>query len=288
LVEKINKICSICKKRPAIYYRAYSGEYICAKCLNNVIEKGVKRVINKIKILSMDSKIVIPITYFSPSSSVVLSNILYRIEKQFKSKIAIIIPNNYNIEEIKIFLDNKVDIFIAKISIKPPDRLSLIECLRYERAWSIKAAKALGYNFIALPITRTDISLILLDSLLNGRIEFISESLEFLDNNGIKIFYPFSGIEGEMLASYEFISGIKINPLCLTYIKSKNIFYSIAGSRPELDFGSQRIIERFNYAANKLAKTKCKICGGFSDNEICNTCNKLNLKNIDVTLSVVS
>ncbi|MFP3229638.1 MAG: hypothetical protein RXS19_00185 [Caldisphaera sp.] len=288
MAEKITKMCSICKKRPAVYYRTYSGEYICAKCLNNVIEKGVKREISKTKILNMDSKIVIPITYFSPGSSIVLSNILYRIEKQFKSKLAIIVPKDYDIEKIKSFLEDKTDVLIADISIKPPDKLSLMECLRYERAWSIKSAKALGYNFISLPITRTDISLILLDSILNGKSEFLSESFEFLDMDNIKIFYPFSGIEGEILASYEFISGVKINPLCSTHIKSKSIFYSIAGSRPELDFGSQRIVERLNNITNKLSKTKCKICGGFSDHEICNTCIKLNLRNIDVTLNISS
>ncbi|AFZ70939.1 hypothetical protein Calag_1220 [Caldisphaera lagunensis DSM 15908] len=279
----MDKICSICKKRQAIYYRAYSGEYICAKCLNNVMEKNVKKEINKTKSLSIDSKIVIPITYFSPSSSIALSNLIYRIEKRYKSRIAIVIPKDYNIEEIKNFLENKSDLFIAEINIKPPERLSLQECIRFERVWSMRAAKILGYEFVFLPVSRTDISLIVIDSLINGKANLLSESLEFIEYNGIKFLYPFSGIEGETLVSYEFLSGINVKPLCLTNIKSKNVFYSIAGNRPELDFGSERLLDKLGNFLDKLGK--CKICAGFSDKEICDTCNKLNLKELDVKLS---
>ncbi len=283
----MNKICSICKKRQAVYYRAYSGEYICAKCLNNVMEKNVKKEINKTKALNIDSKIVIPITHFSPSSSIALSNLVYRIEKQFKSKIAIIIPKGYNIEEIRNLLENKSDLFIAEINIIPPEKLSLQECIRFERAWSIKAAKILGYEFVFLPISRTDISLMIIDSLINGEANFLSESLEFMEYNGIKFLYPISGIEGETLVSYEFLSGINVKPLCLPYIKSKNVFYSIVGNRPELDFGSERLIGKLGNFLEKLKENRCKICAGFSDKEICNTCEKLNLKELDVKLSIV-
>ncbi|MDP8003637.1 MAG: hypothetical protein ACP5I6_02655 [Caldisphaera sp.] len=276
-------LCSVCKKREAVYYRRYSGEALCAKCLNNSVEKDVKKEISKIKILNINSKIVIPITFFAPSSSIVLANMLSRIEKRFKSKIVILVPNVYNRSDIIGLLDknDRSDIIGIKINNFNYDALkniSLQECIRFERAWSIKASKEIGYENIALPITRTDISLILVDSLLNGQRDFISETYDTLEFNGLNIFYPFASIEGETLSAYEIIAKIIVKPLCYPYIKSKSVFYSIGGNRPELDFGSEKIIQKFR----SINANRCKICGGFSSKDVCKVCKKLNLENIDI------
>ncbi|MCE4608537.1 MAG: hypothetical protein F7B61_06245 [Caldisphaeraceae archaeon] len=275
-------LCSVCGKRQAVYHHTYSGKNLCIKCLSNMIERSVKRGINKTKALKYDSRIIIPIVHFSPSSSIVLANMVSRIERKFNTTILVLIPEVYNYNDIyqKLERSNIESIARVKVNASIKGSLSLEECIRLERAWILKIADELGYDVIMLPITRTDISLMLLDLLLNGKKEYLSEVLDIDYIKGIKVLYPFSSIEGEALASYEAISGSYVEPFCNVKMKTKKIFYSVAGFRPELDFGSARIIP----SIPNLEFGRCEICGGFSEKKTCELCEKLDLKNMQISI----
>ena len=275
-------LCSVCGKRQAVYHHTYSGKNLCIKCLSNMIERSVKRRINKAKALEYDSRIIIPIVHFSPGSSIVLANMVSRIERKFNTTILVLIPEVYNYNDIYQKLEKSYikSIERVRVDISIKGSLSLEECIRLERAWALKVADELGYDVIMLPITRTDISLMLLDLLLNGKKEYLSEVLDIDYIKGIKVLYPFSSIEGEALASYETISGLYVEPFCNVKMKTKRIFYSVAGSRPELDFGSARIIP----SIPNLGLGRCEICGGFSEKKICELCKRFGLESMQISI----
>ena len=77
--------CSKCSN-PAIYYRRYTSEYLCGKCLVDTTIDRVRRTINKQKMFQEDDRIAVAIS--GGKDSAVLLHILHQIESAFpKSEI---------------------------------------------------------------------------------------------------------------------------------------------------------------------------------------------------------
>ncbi|MEM3632452.1 MAG: hypothetical protein QXY52_06400 [Conexivisphaerales archaeon] len=50
-------ICSKCKRRPAFYNRAYSGEYLCKKCFVRAIYRKAVETIKRYKLINYGERV---------------------------------------------------------------------------------------------------------------------------------------------------------------------------------------------------------------------------------------
>ncbi|MDH5634969.1 MAG: tRNA 2-thiocytidine biosynthesis TtcA family protein, partial [Candidatus Bathyarchaeota archaeon] len=73
--------CTLCKRRNAVYMRAYSGERLCAKCFTKSIENKVKSTIAKHGMFKPDDNIAVAVS--GGKDSATLLYILAKIEKKF-------------------------------------------------------------------------------------------------------------------------------------------------------------------------------------------------------------
>lgn len=97
--------CSLCNLEQAIYFRPYSGEYLCRKCFLASIGEKVRKTISRHKMFEHDSRIAIGVSGGKDSLS--LLHIMAEIERDFSmAKLTAITVDegiqNYRDEAIKL------------------------------------------------------------------------------------------------------------------------------------------------------------------------------------------
>ncbi len=253
-------VCTVCKRREAIYYRRYSGDYLCAPCLERAVEKGVRRSLGEAGLLKPKSRILIPIPYSSPLWALALLHILPRVARKHGSELVVAVPESF--EELAV-----PGIYeVATVNINPPSTRDPSECWRYDRRWSLEVASRIGADVILLPLTRTDLNLLMIDSILHGDEQRLSESLPVIPWTNPPIVSAFSRLEGEIVAAYVVHKGLHAPKGCIPDLSyAKEIFYSIARGRPELEYSSYKSINLL--IGGVKTKPKCQLCGGYTDSE---------------------
>lgn len=73
--------CSVCGEREAIYFRAYSGEYLCRRCFIDSVRRKVRMAISTYKMFEPDDRIGVALS--GGKDSLVLLYILNEIEERF-------------------------------------------------------------------------------------------------------------------------------------------------------------------------------------------------------------
>ncbi|MFA5364558.1 MAG: TIGR00269 family protein [Candidatus Bathyarchaeia archaeon] len=74
-------ICTLCKKRDAIFYRNYSGENLCGRCFCSSIEDKVRKTIAKYEMLKHNDNIMVGVS--GGKDSLTMLHILAKLEKGF-------------------------------------------------------------------------------------------------------------------------------------------------------------------------------------------------------------
>jgi tRNA(Ile)-lysidine synthase TilS/MesJ len=264
--------CKICKKRGARYLRTYSGDLLCEVCLERSLIKAVKRAIGKYEVLKPRSKVLVPITYSSPHFSAALARILSLLETKFSTEVIIARPQDIYLDDVENWPPQNSKEIIVRVKADGINTSNLNTCLRFDRRWAYEVARNLGVKTIALPYTKTDIIIFTLNSLLIEGLEALSESLEYIEVNGIRFFLGFSEVEGEIVSAYVALKRLWFySDKCKYEIPAKKVFYSIAYRRPELEYSSVKTIDPLLRAVSKKLN-RCKYCGGFSQETVCKYC----------------
>ena len=104
-MNDIKTICTKCKKKPAIFFRKYSGEKLCKKCFLISVENRIKSTISRFKMFKEDDRIAVGVS--GGKDSIVLLYVLNKIEEKFPDSelIAITIDEGikgYREESLKI------------------------------------------------------------------------------------------------------------------------------------------------------------------------------------------
>lgn len=73
--------CTFCKRRDAVFQRAYSGEKLCARCFCDSVEGKVRAAISEYDMLERNDKVAVAVS--GGKDSVALLHILAKIEKGF-------------------------------------------------------------------------------------------------------------------------------------------------------------------------------------------------------------
>jgi len=260
--------CDICKRRQAFYRREYSGQNLCHMCLRRTLEKAMKKAIAESKKLSPGHTLLIPITLTLPYYSQILARILPHVEKKYASKVVIAVPRAYSWKP----RDPSPNATIVEADIAPPAGYEdPIDCIRYDRAWSLRLAQRLGADAVVLPLTRTHVTLIGMEAILRGRPEALSETLLALDTRPPTINALYN-IEAEAVAALGFALGIEpLAPRCTPTWLAKTVARRVLPGRPELAFSSGRVLPRLAALATRSV-TRCKVCGGYSEGDVCRSC----------------
>ncbi len=273
--------CDVCKKNKAVYLRTYSGHRLCPRCLERILARPVKRVIGESGLLRPNSRIALVVRPSSPAFSLAGLRLVAKVESKFNVKIIVIIPSQLEgMEQVNETLEvASRRTVVEKVKREFPavkgDELSMIACVRLERAWGLTLARELGAEALLYPLDRTTSNLLALEALLEGDPEGLSEALPALPWTEPPTIHYLHRVEAEALTAYAFIDEAWVDPLCTPALPSKIPFLSLMGSRPELEFSSTKTLERL--AINLSEKwNKCPYCGGFARSKgACSYCKSL-------------
>src|SRR5918911_4091890 len=90
--------CTKCQKEQSLYYRVYSGEYLCKKCFMRSIESKVAKTISKYSMIEYGDKVAVGVSGGKDSLS-----LLYVLKMLFDQH-----SNNDN-ELIAVTIDEGID-----------------------------------------------------------------------------------------------------------------------------------------------------------------------------------
>ncbi len=273
--------CDVCKRNKAVYLRTYSGHRLCPRCLERILARPVKRVIGESGLLRPNSRIALLIRPSNPAFSLAGLRLLSKVESKFNVKIIVIIPSQLEgldrvSETLEIAAQRTIiEKIVGKFPVIDGNGLSMIACVRLERAWGLTLARKSGAEALLYPLDRTTSNLLALEALLEGNPEGLSEALPTLPWTKPPTIHYLHRIEAEALVAYAFIDEAWVDSLCSPALPSKIPFLSLMGSRPELEFSSTKTLERL--ALNLSEKwNKCPYCGGFTRSKgACNYCRSL-------------
>ena len=262
--------CSVCGKREAVYRRDFSGQDLCSICLGRTVESSIRNSIAEAGVLSPGDTILLPITLTAPYYSQILALLLPALEKRHGSKVVIAVPSGLGVDADAVASRGDV----VEIDVPGPRVYEdPLDCIRYDRSWSLYYARKLGADAVAFPLTRTHLTLIGLEAVLQGRPEAISDSLLVVDSRP-PVFNPLAGIEAETVAAYGIVRGVKpLDTPCRLVWASKHVYRSVARGRPELAFSMGKLSPRLAALASR-SMVRCRVCGGASPGPVCPSCER--------------
>ncbi len=269
-------VCSVCKRRPAAYYRRLSGDRLCSRCLERQLSRTIKRTLSKSKALKPKQRVLLWLSPADPWGSATLARILPAIEEAQASETIIAGISAITIRGLNLKLE-RPPINVEAYGHDP----DINTCIRVDRGLSRIIAEELGINTVILPYTRDTLTIAAVDAVTRGPWA-VSEAAEKLEAGRITFVSGMAGIEAEAAAAYSFLYRIEptVRVRCTTPVK--RIVYSIAPGRPELLYSSTRTSQLFLDAARGMlgsSMAQCRICGGYTSDSggICHACRRLSI-----------
>ncbi len=300
-----------------VYFRAYNGESLCAKCFTNSIFEKTKKTISRYSMLSFDDKIGIAVSGGKDSSSLlyVLSEITkgrgtklyamtidegiegYREEAvQNAQKLALSLNIPILVSTYKEFfgftLDEALDErsrthYAAKTS-------SCAVCGPLRRRSLDKAADKLGINVVATAHNLDDVLQTFYINLHAGdleRIKWLYPSYKPSENNSSKMrrIKPFMEIYEQELAFFAYLNGLPFQSESCPYMNEgirteiRENLNSLESRHPGIKYSTFKTV--LGIASNmriedpKIKKSMmwCERCGSISTSPVCSVCKTLEL-----------
>jgi len=277
--------CSVCGRR-AVYKRSYSGELLCERCLLRSLARSVKRQASRSGGFRPRMRVLVPAALTAPHLGLALALALHEATRGLDVTVDIAVPAGRE-WEVYVHPDS-----LARLMKLPRARLwkallrlrrlpsSLRACLRLDRAWSAAAARLIGAGAVGLPVTRTTVILVMLDSLMEGADWGLSDALEeSVDINGVHVAPLLYSVEGEAAAALAAAWRLYAWSPCKPRSLSAEAFWSVAGRRPELEFSVQKVV---GLLARGSSRARCPLCGGASPGGVCPDCRISGLEGVEV------
>lgn len=286
--ESRGPVCSVCRRRPAVYYRTYSGELLCRRCLLRALARSVKKQAGVSGVFRPRMRVLVPASLWAPHLGLALAAALAEATRKLDVNIHLAIPVgekwsvNVGWEALIRLKGMGVGAFWrARLELSGGLPRTLRGCMRLDRAWTAIAARELGADAVGLPVTRTVAILALLDALLSGEAWGVSDALDDAVYVGDVPEAPlFYNVESEAAAALAAAYGLYAWPPCKPRSLGTKAFGSIARGRPELEFSVHKTLRLIADSAG-ARYGYCPSCGGLSPGEgLCPYCRAVGLRGV--------
>ncbi len=304
-----SKLCNKCGLTPPVYFRQYSGEYLCKKCFVTSIESKTSKTISKFSMIKHDDKVAVGVS--GGKDSLALLFILKKIfdKKKKYDLVAITIDegiHGYRDESLDIVrkfcsqikVENKIfsykDFFDLTmdqaILTRPSEKISSCSiCGTFRRRALDLAAQDVGANVLATAHNLDDHLQSFMINLFSGDIERISwihpTPIQY-ENNSLKKIKPFIELYEQEIVFYALQQDIPFQTETCPYsnesIRSEireflnKLEQTSSGIKYNLYASSIKVATRLK-STKHLSKSKCIICNHDSSGQICSVCNSLKI-----------
>ena len=307
----MSNVCNKCRFTNAVYYRKYSGEYLCKKCFIRSIEEKVRKTISKFSLLHYDDKIAVAVSGGKDSLS--LLQILKKIINKKKSKaelIAITVDegiDGYRDESLQIVKEfcgrmqirNEMISFKESfgvgideaVSIRPGKMSSCAMCGPFRRRSLDMIAEKCCANVIATGHNLDDHIQTFLINMLGGDVSRIGwshpEPVEY-GEHGIRKIKPFIELYEQEIVFYALQTDIPFQseqcPYMHESIRSdiRDFFNKLEKEHPGIKYNAYnsflKISEGIRSKAQpEIRQMKCIRCNRESSDRICSVCKTLDI-----------
>ncbi|NWG11042.1 TIGR00269 family protein [Candidatus Bathyarchaeota archaeon] len=306
-----NAICTVCGRKPAFFFRLYSGEKLCKKCFSKSIEEKVRATIAKYQMLKYDDKIAVAVS--GGKDSISLLHVLAKLERNHPkaSLVAVTVDEGikgYRDEALKIAVENckKLGITHHMVSfrklygftldeivnrLKKKGKGELTPCaycgVLRRKALNI-AARKVKVNKLATAHTLDDETQTILLNIFHGDVLRIAREKPVTDEAHpklVKKVKPFCEIPEKETALYAYIKEIEFQSAPCPYasealrndirVMLNRMEEKHAGTKFTIFKSIERIRPAFEETAKKEGLRECIECGEPSAEETCKTCQIL-------------
>jgi uncharacterized protein (TIGR00269 family) len=304
--------CTKCQKEESLYYRAYSGEYLCKKCFLRSIESKAAKTISKYSMIEYDDKVAVGVSGGKDSLS-----LLYVLKMLFDQH-----PNNGNelvavtIDEgIKGYRDESLQIvkdFCAQLNIeskvlsyqslfgidmdqamvqRSSQKISSCSmCGTFRRRAIDIAAETVEADIVATAHNMDDQLQTFMINLLAGDVERIGwiypEPVQYTQT-GMKKVKPFVEIYEYEIAFYALQRDIPFQSEECPYMNEsirtdlREFFNRLERDHPGIKYNAYRSMTKVSKVLRSSMPPsqtkKCSRCGRVSTGDICSVCRTLSI-----------
>lgn len=304
--------CTKCQKEESLYYRAYSGEYLCKKCFLRSIESKAAKTVSKYSMIEYDDKVAVGVSGGKDSLS-----LLYVLKMLFDQH-----PNNGNelvavtIDEgIKGYRDESLQIvkdFCAQLNIeskvlsyqslfgidmdqamvqRSSQKISSCSmCGTFRRRAIDIAAETVEADIVATAHNMDDQLQTFMINLLAGDVERIGwiypEPVQYTQT-GMKKVKPFVEIYEYEIAFYALQRDIPFQSEECPYMNEsirtdlREFFNRLERDHPGIKYNAYRSMTKISKVLRSSmppSKTKkCSRCARVSTGDICSVCRTLSI-----------
>jgi uncharacterized protein (TIGR00269 family) len=309
----MSAVCTLCKRRDAVFMRAYSGEKLCARCFCESVEDKVRATIAKYEMFEPTDKIMVAVS--GGKDSVTMLHILAKIEKDFPKAILYAATvdegiKGYRDEALKFAVSHcrKLGVKhvitsfkelygysldeIVKITSKKKERSKGLTPCAYcgvlrRRALNLVARKV-GANKLATAHNLDDEAQTILLNIFHGdapRIARVKPILEERHRKFVQRVKPMCQIPEKEITLYAYLENIEFQstpcPYAATALRSdiRTMLNRMEEKHPGIKFTLFRSTERIRpfleLAAEEVKLQDCQECGEPTVGKICKPCEML-------------
>jgi len=304
-------MCTLCKKKDAVFLRPYSGEKLCRGCFLKSIENKVRGTIAKYDMLKPDDKIMVAVS--GGKDSVTLLHILSKIEKAFpEAKLCAVTVDEgirgYRDEALRVAVKNCQKLSVEHIvtSFREMFGYTLDEivgitrergeggltpcsyCGVLRRRALNTAAREAGVDKLATAHSLDDETQTMILNILHGdalRIARVKPVLTMIHPKLIQRIKPLCEVPEKEIALYAHLKKIELQSTPCPYARTalRNDIRTMLNRMEEKHAGIKftifKSVERIRPALEAMMKEArmkdCKICGEPTVGEMCKPCQML-------------
>jgi cytoplasmic tRNA 2-thiolation protein 1 len=302
--------CSKCQKAESIYYRAYSGEYLCKKCLLRSIEDKAARTISKYSMIEYGDNVAVGVSGGKDSLSLlyVLKVLFDQHSNNSNKLIAVTIDEGikgYRDESLQIVkefcaqlrVESKVLSYKSLFGIDMDEAMILRSsqkmsscsiCGTFRRRAIDIAAETVGADIVATAHNMDDQLQTFMINLLAGDVERIGwiypEPVQYT-NTGMKKVKPFIEIYEYEIAFYALQREIPFQSEECPYMNEsirtdlREFFNRLERDHPGIKYNAYNSMMKVSKILRNMPSSseskKCSVCGRVSTGDVCSACKTL-------------
>lgn len=299
-------VCTKCQKDDSVYFRAYSGEYLCKKCFVRSIEDKAARTMSKYSMVKYGERVAVGVSGGKDSLSLlyVLKKIFDDHDRSADDMIAVTIDEGiqgYRDESLAIVKDfcarlgvqSKVmsykELFGVSMDeamvVRPSEKMSSCSmCGTFRRRAIDLAAESVDADVVATAHNMDDQLQTFMINLMAGDVERIGwihpEPIEYA--GGMKKVKPFVEIGEHEIVFYALQRQIPFQSEECPYMNEsirtdlREFFNRMEKEHPGIKNNAYasmlKVSERLRMSLEPRGDKKCSVCGRDSTGDVCSVC----------------